>query len=273
MTETFSEVPEDLEQLLNGFQPVDENEPQNSPAFVLLHGSWMRGKHWDPVSAELNSLGYPVLAPDLPLDKEGMDARRLGRYIGDLVLELGDDDVALVAHSRSGNGALWAALYQPVSMIYFVCASFENPTLRFMKRRGDAALPKRNPNPEFAQAIGKNSDNPQMTFIKSGYAARILFNRVKNANDRQTAEEDLRETRRISEEPRLRKFPDYTPYVYYYAEYDNCIGLEWTKAVCRERLRIRPRKIAGADHCPMISQPARLTNMLVDDSSKRRIPV
>jgi pimeloyl-ACP methyl ester carboxylesterase len=264
----------EIQELLGGIPAVEE-EPtlDKTLRFVNWHGSWMRGRHWDPLNYELNSLGYPTYAPDLPLDKPGMDARRLGRYGGDMLRELGDDDIALVLHSRSGNGGLWAAKYYPVSMLYFVCASLESPTIRFMRRRGDSRLPKRNPNPAFKNAIIENPDDPTMSTIKEEAAGELLFNRVSDPYERRVAVEDLRMTRRVENEPRLRKFPEYTPYVYYYAEFDNVIGRDWTLRLCKERLRTKPRMIRGADHCPMMSQPKLLADMLIEDSAMRRVPV
>jgi pimeloyl-ACP methyl ester carboxylesterase len=36
------------------------------PVFVLIHGAWHRGAHWEPVVDRLTDAGYQVSVPDLP---------------------------------------------------------------------------------------------------------------------------------------------------------------------------------------------------------------
>jgi pimeloyl-ACP methyl ester carboxylesterase len=77
--------------------------------FVLVHGAWLGGWSFEPLTRELRARGHRVDTPDLPCEDVSKSLADYARVIGDC------RDAVLVAHSLGG---LTAALVEARAHVY-----------------------------------------------------------------------------------------------------------------------------------------------------------
>jgi pimeloyl-ACP methyl ester carboxylesterase len=77
--------------------------------FVLVHGAWLGGWSWAPLTRELELRGHDVEAPDLPCDDVSQTAEDYARVLGDTT------GAVVVAHSLGG---LTASLVDAAAHVY-----------------------------------------------------------------------------------------------------------------------------------------------------------
>src|SRR5690349_22394255 len=73
-------------------------EMNSRPNIVLVHGAWADGSCWSGVIQRLQTGGYHVTAPQLPLTALADDVARLRQ-----VLDLQDGPIVLAGHSYGGQ--------------------------------------------------------------------------------------------------------------------------------------------------------------------------
>src|SRR6202007_364677 len=77
---------------------IDHTEMQPRPNIVLVHGAWADGSSWSSVIERLQTDGYHVTAPQVPLTLLADDVRRLAH-----VLAAQDGPTVVVRHSYGGQ--------------------------------------------------------------------------------------------------------------------------------------------------------------------------
>src|ERR1700740_2689608 len=77
---------------------MDQNEMHARPNIVLVHGAWADGSSWSSVIERLQTDGYHVTAPQVPLTLLADDVRRLAH-----VLAAQDGPTVVVRHSYGGQ--------------------------------------------------------------------------------------------------------------------------------------------------------------------------
>ncbi len=75
--------------------------------FVLIHGAWHTGAHWDRVAGRLRSLGHSVFAPTVLGHGKGVNKQVThAQQVADMVRQIeahGAQDFVLVGHSYGGT--------------------------------------------------------------------------------------------------------------------------------------------------------------------------
>jgi len=107
--------------------------------FVLLHGAWHGGWCWEPMRAELTSLGFDSIALDLPSGAPDAGAERHAEVIAEAVRGHSGDELVLVPHSLAGLYAPVAAARIGASAIVNLAALTPAPGMSGLKQ--SKALP------------------------------------------------------------------------------------------------------------------------------------
>lgn len=93
--------------------------------FVLIPGAAADSWFWHRLSAELQSRGYEVVAPDLPCDDDSAD---LSTYADTVINAIGDrTDLVVVAHSFGGFTAPLVCDRVPVDLLVLLTAMIPKP--------------------------------------------------------------------------------------------------------------------------------------------------
>ena len=93
---TVYELPEHLD-------IESSSEESDKPTFCLVHGAWHCAQHWGLLRPELEALGYPTIAPNLPIDDPDANFNDYAEVVVNEIRRSGVKEVILVGHSRSGN--------------------------------------------------------------------------------------------------------------------------------------------------------------------------
>lgn len=101
---------------------MERTNVTSTPVIVLVHGALTDASVWHEVARRLQSTGYEVVAPALPMRGLGQDARYLagilGRIVGPVVLVGHSYAGAVISHpeiAAAGNAAalVYVAAFQP----------------------------------------------------------------------------------------------------------------------------------------------------------------
>ena len=226
--------------------------------FVLIHGGGEVGWYWHLVEAELRARGHDVVAPDLPGDDE---SATLTDY-ADAVVEAvnGKQDLVVVGHSFGGFTAPLVADRLPVDVLVLVA--------------GMIPAPGESPDEWWANTGYRSAVEEQAA--RDGGLTGNPDPYVSNYHDvpRELAEEALaRERAHPSQASMAAPWPlDGWPNVptrFVLCSEDRFFPPDFFRRLVAERLDLVPDEIASG-HCPALSRPGELADMLEDYSAKPR---
>jgi hypothetical protein len=222
--------------------------------FVLVHGTTQSPAGWDRLAGELRSRGHGVITIDMPVGQPEWTVADYARHAATQAGEPGAGRV-VVAHSAAGillpaiagaaaaSAAVWLAAYVPD-------LDGGRSMLDDIKAQRDAMF-----NQDW---VGVNPvSDPQL-------ALRFLFHDC----DQQSQQWALGTLRLFNPGPAVYQ---HTPVPLTAAisracivpSADRTLRPEWMRQAARQRLGIEPIEI-GAGHCPHVSQPAMLADILND---------
>jgi pimeloyl-ACP methyl ester carboxylesterase len=240
--------------------------------FLLIHGAWHCGRHWDRLAAILRAKGHTVRAPDLPgmgLDRTPLSQISLNGWAEFVVAQARayfdtaqargpGEKLILVGHSRGGAVISQAAELSPdrfAALVYLTAVLLPD---------GDPVYSLANCMPAaIAAAIRPTADGLGST-LEPTTAAEFLY----NTTDAATAEWA---TERLCPDPTL---PNTTPVALSADRYgsvprafiecmqDRIIPLELQRFL-HERMPCAPVITLDSDHSPFLSQPEALAAALV----------
>lgn len=198
---------------------------------------------------ELNRRGHQTICADLPTNEPEASATRYARVIAHTLAE-SKGPVIVIAHSASGMFLPLVPQYCAVGHMVFLGALIPEPGKR-MRQRFQADREMFNP-----EWVGQNPTTD------SSVARKFLFHECK-ADIAEWALTTVRlmYARAAIEEPcPLQSWPD-VPSTYILPREDRTINPEWWRKEARRLLGDPPLEIDGG-HCPFISRPADLAEML-----------
>ena len=217
--------------------------------FCLVHGSAQNARCWDLLVPELVKRGHQTLCAALPVNEPGAGAERYAGIILKSIPE-GAGDVIVVGHSASGYLLPLVATQRPLRRIVFLAA--------MLPRIGMSFLDQVRADPTIFQPgwIGKDP------MTDNAAAKYFLFHDCSPevADWAMTIRIRLPLEKVASEVYPLRRWPDVAS-TYIVCSNDRTISPEWSRRAARERLGVEPIEIA-AGHCPYLSRPAELANLL-----------
>ncbi|MGC1371752.1 MAG: alpha/beta hydrolase [Candidatus Sulfotelmatobacter sp.] len=217
--------------------------------FILVHGSAHSARAWDLVKTELEHRRHAVVTPELPADEPDASASRYAQVVASAIPE-GDESI-VVAHSASGWFLPLVASFCPVRRIVFLAAA--------VPRIGMSFLEQFEAQPEMINPawIGKDPRNEAV-------ADDFLFHDCPPQR-RAWAHAEIRvlNLRRVwTERYPLEQWPN-VPASYIVCSEDRTIRPEWSREAARAQLGVEPIELV-AGHCPYISQPEELAQILVN---------
>jgi len=207
--------------------------------FALIHGGGDVGWYWHLVERELRAGGHESVAPDLPCND---DSAGLSEYADTVVEAIGArDDVVVVAQSFGGFTAPLVADRIPARALVLVAGMIPAPG----ERPDDWPA-----NTRFDQVM---RENPQED-LSYHDVPRALADQARGKARAQSA------TPGHSPWP-LAAWP-VVPTRFVLCSVDRFFPTDFMCRVVARRLGIAPDEIASG-HCPALSQPKELADMLV----------
>lgn len=226
--------------------------------FCLVHGSTQNASCWDLLIPELERRGHQTVRVDLPADEPEASATRYAGVIADAIPE-DRDDAIVVAHSASGLFLPLVPERRHVRGLVFLAAVI--PVIG--KSLIDQVQEDRSMfHPEW---IGKDP-------TKDEQAAREFLFHDCSREETNWALGTMRlmfARQAILETCPLRVWPDIPSSCIVCAD-DRTIQPQWLRRAARERLGVEAIELPGG-HCPYVSRPAELADVLVDIA--RRPPI
>jgi|SRR5262245_7557752 len=227
--------------------------------FVLIHGGGDGGWNWHLVEAELRARGHDVVAPDLPGDDESATLTDYANAVVEAVD--GKQDLVVVGHSFGGFTAPLVADRLPVDVLVLVAGMIPAP-----------------------------GESPDEWWANTGYRSAVAEQAARDGGltgsadpyvsfyhdvPRQLAEQALaRERAHPSQAAMAAPWPlDAWPEVpirFLLCSEDRFFPLEFFRRLAAERLDVVPDEIASG-HCPALSRPAELADLLEGYSAKPRL--
>ncbi|MFI4969442.1 MAG: alpha/beta hydrolase [Lysobacterales bacterium] len=231
----------------------------NAAVFCLVHGSTQGPGGWDFLSAQLRQRGHRVITPGIPLDDADADAAACARSIIDALSEHPAGtiaDVTVVAHSISGLFLPLVAGNARVAQLVYLAAAVPKPGSSF-REQFDATPDMYNP--EWIAAGRRIASDDRE-------AIRFLYHDCSPAVIRRALAEriEFRATRLWSERFALTAQPAISTR-YVVCSLDRTFTPAWMRRTARQTLGIAPLELS-AGHCPYLSQPRQLAEMLIEES-------
>jgi pimeloyl-ACP methyl ester carboxylesterase len=223
---------------------------------LLLHGAWCGAWIWEPLVATLASRGVVAAAPELPAEDGRADVEA---YVGVALATLAPDDRPLVVgHSLAGLLLEPLAARQPVAGLVYLAAFVPEPglSLRDCWRRHGRQM--------FVPGWDRGTEaRPGDVSAWSDLEAAVatLFGRAEPGVAREAAAQLRPQAWHLTNSTFVGSLA--TPSHCLLASEDRLLAPEWSAADAAARLGVFPHVLAGADHCPMLSQPAELAEHLV----------
>ena len=221
---------------------------------LLIHGAYTSPWHWHRLVPHLEEAGCTVVVPELPCDdpEAGIE-----RYVETVEAELtGNEGEPVVV--GSSFGAVTACVFasrHPVRALVTVCGMVPQAGRPISEELADITQPA------FAGAIDANSDGS--TTFRPQAACELVFHDSEPELAREAASRLRRQAGLPLTEPcPFDALPD-VPRTGIVSGDDRLLRPEWLDRVVRERLGVNPHELDG-DHTPMLSQPARLAELLLD---------
>lgn len=219
---------------------------------VLIHGAFTRPWHWHRLVPHLEREGHEVVVPELPCD----DPRAgIEDYVAVVESHLdGGEDPLVVGSSLGAVTACVVAARRPVRGLVTVCGIVPEPGRSIVEGSEPITCP------EYGQGIDNRPDGT--TVFRPDAARAIAF----TDSEDDLAEEAARRLRPQAALPFTERCPiDAMPEVPrrgITAREDRLVRPEWLRAAVRGRLGVEPTELPS-DHTPMLSQPARLAEVLL----------
>jgi len=220
--------------------------------FVLVHGSAHSARAWELVRAQLEQREHTAFTPELPADEPDASATRYAEVIAAVIPQ--SEEPIVVAHSASGWFLPLVASLRRVRHMVFLAAAVPKIGMSFLE------LLQAEPGMINPAWMRKDPRNPAV-------ADEFLFHdcppdRLPWAH----AEMRVLNLRRVWEERYpLQKWPSVAA-SYIVCSEDRTIQPAWSRKVARTQLGIEPIELS-AGHCPYISRPQELVEILVNDFS------
>lgn len=222
---------------------------------VLIHGAYTEPWHWGRLIPELEAAGHDVVAPRLPIDdpRAGIEA-----YVE--AVEAAIDPSAgpplLVGSSFGAVSACVIAARREVHGLATVCGLVPEPG------RSTAETAKGAMHPAYAKGIDQHPDGT--ITLRPDAACAIAFDGSAPEVAREAASHLRPQGLRPFAEPCPIEAMPKVPRRGITAADDRMVRAEWQADVVRDRLGVEPTVLPG-DHTPMLSQPARLAELLLED--------
>jgi pimeloyl-ACP methyl ester carboxylesterase len=220
---------------------------------VLIHGAYTSPWHWHRLVPYLDDAGCDVVVPELPCDDP---AAGLERYVATVEAEVGEMPEAPVVVGSS-LGAITACVFaarHPVRALVTVCGVVPRAGRAVAE---DAAGMTQ---PAFAAALDPNPDGS--TTFRPDAARELVFHESDPELARDAASRLRRQAALPLTEPcPFEVLPD-VPRVGIVSRVDRLLRPEWLDRAVRERLEVEPH-VLDSDHTPMLSQPDRLAELLL----------
>jgi|GEM_PF-2984342 len=231
---------------------------ENSPTFILAHGSFHTAKSWDMVRFALDAMHHNSIAVDLPIGDQDARLPDFAQMVREAAE--GIDSPTLVGHSWGSNVVAWAAGIMPVEGVIHVTPSFHKRTLEALERPAleDRSMPPQY-NPQHEQAI--ISVGGELVDYDRESALDTFYNMSPDAM-KAAGIDQLRVTRRSADQPVLPAWP-LVPTGLIGARYDQAVNPEWLEYIAKNWLGIKVEWLEQSDHAPMYSQPQELARLLV----------
>ncbi|GAC1415748.1 MAG: alpha/beta fold hydrolase [Actinomycetota bacterium] len=225
--------------------------------FLLVHGAYHSGAHWDLVARELRAKGHSTIAPDLPISDPELGAGAYAQTLAKAAREAEADDVVVVAHSMGGLSApLAASMIPSVRGLVYLCAMVPTPGLSFNAASAKIAdLWGSDPQvPPRANEDGSASSHPahacEMYYHDCGWqrmqwACSLLRPQQWHV---------------VQEVTPIQSLPE-VPATFIVAANDRVVSPAAQRVIAREQLNARVIEIATG-HSPMIAKPEETAGIL-----------
>lgn len=221
---------------------------------VLIHGAYTSPWHWHRLVPHLEAAGCEVVAPELPVDDPEAGIERYVAAVESAVEGKAAEPPFVVGSSLGAITACVFASRHPVRALATVCGVVPRPRRAVAEERDMAQ-------PAFLESIDPNPDGS--TTFRPDAACEIVFHESEPELAREAAARLRRQARLPLTEPcPFDALPD-APRMGIVSGEDRLLRPEWLASAVRERLGVEPRVLDG-DHAPMLSQPDRLAELLLE---------
>jgi len=222
-------------------------------AFVFVHGSGQNARCWERLGGILTAQGHTVAAPDLPKKTNDWG---LSEYAAEIARSIGGPETVVVAHSFSGVFLPLLPGLRPCGLLVFLAAVIPEPGKSVRQQFAeDAGM--------FTQdwiSAGPRWFDPAQ---RDQLSAEFLFPDCDEAAlPWALGTVEVFDTRHVVTEPSpLVTWPD-VPTASIVASRDRTLTAEWGRKATRRVLGREPFEI-DTGHCPHVSRPAELADMLL----------
>jgi pimeloyl-ACP methyl ester carboxylesterase len=228
--------------------------------FALVHGSWHGAWCWDLLTPHLADAGHRVVAVDLPCDDWSVHLCDTATIV-DEAIGATDDDVVVVGHSLGGITIPLVADRRPVRRLVYLCGLIPRPGRSLDDVLASEAAEMFDSTyadlPRIRHADGSASLDPE--------AAKTVY--FHDCTD-EVAEWAVTRLRRQvwttgRDRSPLEEWPDVESQ-YIVCTADRALRPEWSRRRAHDWLGVEPLELPGG-HSPMLSRPADLARVLLDD--------
>ena len=224
--------------------------------FALVHGGGHGGWCWERVAPLLESRGYQVVTPDLPINDVKAGATQWAAAVVDALRGCGDD-IVVVGHSMGGLAIPIVATMRPVRHLVFLGALVPVPGRAFGELMADY------PDSTTQQVLARLEYDDIGRVLMPRDVNRELFYGDCPIDVADSVWERLRPQAFtiFAENCPLLKWPD-TPCSYILMQGDRTVGPAWSRQIAPLRMGVTPIELPGS-HSPFYSRPAQLTETLI----------
>lgn len=224
--------------------------------FLLLHGAYHRGAHFDPLAAALRERGHDAVAPDLPATDRSAGAARCAQAAASAVPG-GASDVIVVGHSMGGLTAPVVATVIPVRRVVYLAALIPQPGRSF----DDVSWHDARINAPYAAQTHPMASEDGSASVPLARATEVFFHDCGWEQARWAWSLMRPQQWRILQEPcPLDRMPP-VENAFIACRQDRVVNPDWVQAVARERFAQDAIAIDGG-HSPFIARPEELAEIL-----------
>ena len=221
---------------------------------VLIHGAYTSPWHWHRLVPHPEEAGCDVVVPELPCDDLAAGIERYAAAV-EAELEGRPEEPMVVGSSLGAVTACVVAARRPVRALVTVCGVVPAAGRAVGEDAADFSQPA------FAAAVQGSADGS--TTFPADAARELVF----HDSDPEVAREAAARLRRQGPLPLVEPcpydaLPD-VPRMGIVSRVDRLVRPEWLARAVRERLGVEPVEL-DCDHAPMLSQPERIAELLLD---------
>ncbi|NMG18723.1 alpha/beta fold hydrolase [Brasilonema bromeliae] len=245
----------------------------------LVHGAYLGAWCWDLLTPEIEARGHQTVAVDLPIEDPTAGVAQYAEVVSK-ALQGFEDDVVLVGHSMAGLIIPLVASQRPVRQLVFIAGVIPHIGVSLLDQSHDE------PDPNLLKAIGYElpeadkfeqfSDEPNMfnpaalgkNLLQDEAVAREFLFHDCASDVASWAFPKLRNQQflYISEVSPLQAWPD-VKCTYIVCGEDRSLSPAWCRYAARKRLGVDAIELPQSSHCPMLSHPAQLADILAKVAS------